>query len=81
MYLTLYALQRLNSFQLVVLAILSLAMPIYGEETQVEKKQEKRGALGLGYGGYGGLGNAGLVAAVPAYGGTTRLKVLGARTV
>lgn len=41
-------------------------MPIYGEETQVEKKQEKRGALGLGY-GYGGLG--GSLIAGSAYGG------------
>lgn len=53
-----------------VLAILSLAMPIYGEETQVEKKQEKRGVLGLGYGGYGGLGNT--LIAGSAYGGISR---------
>ncbi|XP_077279830.1 uncharacterized protein LOC143907153 isoform X1 [Temnothorax americanus] len=53
--------------QRLVLAIVGLAMPIYCEETQVEKKQEKRGVLGLGYGGYGGLGNA--LIAGPAYGG------------
>jgi len=36
-------------------AILGLAMPIYCQETQVEKRQEKRGIIGSGYGGYGGL--------------------------
>jgi len=63
-----------------VLAILSLAMPIYCEETQVEKKQEKRGILGLGYGGYGGYGGLGnSLIAGSAYGGNFRLKDLDAR--
>ncbi|XP_012524758.1 glycine-rich protein isoform X2 [Monomorium pharaonis] len=62
---------------IVLLAILSLAMPIYGEETQVEKKQDKRGVLGLGYGyggntliagsAYGGYGQSYIGGVAPAY--------------
>lgn len=33
-------------------------MPIFGEETQ-EKRQDKRGILGLGHGGFGGFGGFG----------------------
>lgn len=54
-------------------------MPIYGEETQVEKKQEKRGALGLGYGGYGGYGLGNSLIAGSTYGGNFRLKILDTR--
>jgi hypothetical protein len=52
-----------------LLTILGLAMPIYCQETQVEKKQEKRGIIGSGYGGYGGLGLQGGLAAGSGYGG------------
>lgn len=42
-------------------------MPIYCQETQVEKKQEKRGIVGSGgYGGYGGAsGYGGIYAKYP----------------
>ncbi|EFN72123.1 40S ribosomal protein S12, mitochondrial [Camponotus floridanus] len=37
----------------ILLTVLGLTMPIFGEETQV-KKQDKRGILGLGHAGFGG---------------------------
>lgn len=51
-----------------MLTILGLAMPIYCQETQVEKRQEKRGIVGsgIGYGGYGGAsGYGGIYAKYP----------------
>ncbi|XP_072756336.1 uncharacterized protein [Anoplolepis gracilipes] len=36
---------------ILLLTVLSLAMPIFGEETQA-KKQDKRGAVGLSHGGF-----------------------------
>ncbi|GAB1867975.1 hypothetical protein CAJAP_09054 [Camponotus japonicus] len=38
---------------IILLTVLSLTMPIFGEETQV-KRQDKRGILGLGHAGFGG---------------------------
>ncbi|XP_025266360.1 keratin-associated protein 19-2-like [Camponotus floridanus] len=38
---------------IILLTVLGLTMPIFGEETQV-KKQDKRGILGLGHAGFGG---------------------------
>lgn len=49
-------------------------MPIYGEEAQTAKRQDKRGILGLGYGavGHGGVGLQGNLAGVvgTGYAGT-----------
>lgn len=59
----------LNYLQL-LLTILSLTLPIYGQKTQEAKKQDKRGIVALGYGGYerGGLAlRGGLLSA--GYGG------------
>ncbi|XP_025163051.1 keratin-associated protein 6-2-like [Harpegnathos saltator] len=57
---------------LLLLTVLCLALPIYGQGTQVTKRQDKRGVLGLGYGalGHGGIGLQGNLATAGAgYGG------------
>ena len=42
-------------FQLLLTILALAALPIYAEgEALAEKKVDKRGILGLGYGGYGG---------------------------